>query len=195
MSASPTQSGTPSGYRPARPDKRRRNRATVIAVIAAVGAAGLFLATALLTSGGDTEVRLGDDEFEVGEVDALAERIESDGPLLFQDLLIGGTRDIYVNHIGSDEDVGWVAFEARVPGSPRECTVVWDEAAVVFTDPCAHETFPQDGGDLPHYPTRVTDDGVLIVDLTPGGRPGQGPSTTTTSTTILVTGRSTTTAP
>jgi hypothetical protein len=165
----------------------------VIGVIAAVVAGGLFLALALLTSGSDTKVRLGDDEFEVGKVDALARRIERDGPLLFQDLLVGGTRDIYVSHIGTDEDVGWVAFEARGPGTDRTCTLVWDNAKKVFTDPCTNETIAADGGDLPHYPTRITDAGVLIVDLTPGGLPGQGPSTTSTSTTILVTGRPTTT--
>ena len=165
----------------------------VIGVIVAVVAVAMFVALAVLTSGGETKVRLGDDEFEVGKVDALAPRIERDGPLLFQDLLIGGTRDIYVNHIGADDETGWVAFEARVPGSDRSCTLVWDNAQQAFTDPCTIETVPPDGGDLPHYPTRVTDDGVLIVDLTPGGVPGQGPSTTTTSTTILVTGRLTTT--
>ncbi len=60
--------------------------------------------------------------------------------------------------------------------------------------PCTDETFPPDGGDLPHYPTRVTDDGALIVDLTPQGVPGQGSTTTgSSSSSILVTGLSTTT--
>jgi hypothetical protein len=186
-------SGTQSEYHPARPDKRRRSRGVVLAIVAATVAAGLFLAAALLTSRGGTEVRLGDNEFSVGEAKALAKRIDRDGPLLFQDLLIGGTRDIYVNHIGSDDRIGWVAFDARVPGSPRTCTLVWTADQHVFTDPCTHTTVPPDGGDLPHYPTRVTDDGTLIVDLTPGGLPGQGLSTTTTATTILITGRSTTT--
>jgi hypothetical protein len=186
-------SGTQSEYRPARPDKRRRSRGVVLAIVAATVAAGLFLAAALLTSRGGTEVRLGDNEFNVGDVKALAKRIDRDGPLLFQDLLIGGTRDIYVNHVGSDERVGWVAFNARVPGSPRTCTLVWTAGQQVFTDPCTHATVPPDGGDLPHYPTRVTDDGTLIVDLTPGGLPGQGLSTPTTATTILVTRGSTTT--
>jgi hypothetical protein len=69
---------------------------------------------------------------------------------------------------------------------------VWDAVAGAFTDPCTNATVPADGDDLPHYPTRVTD-GVLVIDLSPGGLPGQGPSTTSTSTTILVTGRLTTT--
>ena len=192
MSASGTQSGTPSEYHPARPDKRRRSRALVIAAVGVVIAAALFFAAALLTSGGDTKVRLGDNDFKVGKVGALATRVARDGPLLFQDLLIGGTRDIYVNHLGSDDDLGWVTFEARVPGSPRECTLVWDAGAGAFTDPCTKATVAADGDDLPHYPTRVTD-GVLVIDLSPRGLPGQGPSTTSTSTTILVTGRVTTT--
>ena len=33
------------------------------------------------------------------------------------------------------------------------------------------------------------DNGVVIIDLSPGGLPGQGPSTTSASTTVLVTGR------
>jgi hypothetical protein len=164
----------------------------VIAVVGVIVAAAVFFSAALLTSGGDTKVRLGDDDFKVGKVGALATRVERDGPLLFQDLLIGGTRDIYVNHLGSNDDIGWVAFEARVPGSPRECTLVWSTDAGTFTDPCTKATVPADGDELPHYPTQVSD-GVLVIDLSPGGLPGQGSSTTSASTTILVTGRLTTT--
>jgi hypothetical protein len=188
VSASGTQSSTPSSYHPARPDKRRRNRALIIAVIGVIVAGALFLAAAFLTGNGATKVRLGDNEFKVGEVAPLATRIKRDGPLLFQDLLIGGTRDIYVNHLGTDDNLGWVAFNARVPGSPRSCTLVWVASAGSFTDPCTKATVRADGGDLPHYPTRVTD-GTLIVNLSPAGLPGQGPSTTSPSTTILVTGR------
>ena len=138
---------------------------------------------------------MGDDEFEVGEAVTLAARIEADGaPLLFQDLLVGGSRDIYVNHVGGDPEIGWVAFDARVPGSGRECTLEWDAEHALFVDPCTEDTFPADGGDLPHYPIRVTDDGLLIVDLTPQGVPGQGSTTTgSSSSSILVTGLSTTT--
>jgi len=167
----------------------------ILAVIAGVVGIAALVGVALLTSSGSTEVRLGDDEFEVGEAATLAARIEADGaPLLFQDLLVGGSRDIYVHHVGNDADIGWVAFDARVPGSARECTLEWDGARDLFFDPCTDETFPPDGGELPHYPTRVTDDGALIVDLTPQGLPGQGSTTTgSPSSSILVTGLSTTT--
>ncbi len=167
----------------------------ILAVIAGVVGIAALVGVALLTSSGSTEVRLGDDEFEVGEAATLAARIEADGaPLLFQDLLVGGSRDIYVHHVGNDADIGWVAFDARVPGSARECTLEWDSTRDLFVDPCTDETFPPDGGELPHYPTRVTDDGAVIVDLTPQGLPGQGSTTTgSSSSSILVTGLSTTT--
>jgi hypothetical protein len=167
----------------------------ILAVIAIVLGVGALVGIALLTSSGSTEVRLGDDEFEVGEAATLAALIDRDGaPLLFQDLLVGGSRDIYVNHVGDDAEIGWVAFDARLPGSGRECTLVWEVGREVFLDPCTDDTFPADGGDLPHYPIRVTDDGALVVDLTPQGVPGQGSTTTgSSSSSILVTGLSTTT--
>ena len=167
----------------------------ILAVIVIVVGVAALVGVAVLTSSGSTDVRLGDDEFEVGEAATLAARIEADGaPLLFQDLLVGGSRDIYVNHVGDDAEIGWVAFDARAPGSARECTLEWDGAREVFVDPCTDDEFPADGGDLPHYPIRVTDEGALIVDLTPQGVPGQGSTTTgSSSSSILVTGLSTTT--
>ena len=188
-------SGTQSEYRPARPLPGKGRRALILGVIAVALGIGALVGMALLTSSGSTEVRLGDDEFEVGEAATLAARIESDGaPLLFQDLLVGGSRDIYVNHVGDDPEIGWVAFDARVPGSERQCTLEWDGGRDLFVDPCTDDTFPADGGDLPHYPIRVTDDGLVIVDLTPQGVPGQGSTTTgSSSSSILVTGLSTTT--
>jgi hypothetical protein len=167
----------------------------ILAVIAVVVGVAALVGVALLTSSGSTKVRLGDDEFEVGEAATLAARIDADdAPLLFQDLLVGGSRDIYVHHVGVNAEVGWVAFDARVPGTARECTLEWDGARDLFVDPCTDETFPPDGGGLPHYPIRVTDDGALIVDLTPQGAPGQGTTTSgSSSSSILVTGLSTTT--
>lgn len=187
-------SGTQSEYHPSRPDKRRRNRGILIAAIGAVVAALVFVGLAFATSNGDTKVRLGDDVFEVGEAKTLARRIDTGGPLLFQDLLVGGTRDIYVNHLGTNDKIGWVAFDARLPNSARACTLVWNPANREFDDPCTHATVPADGGELPHYPTKVTDEGLVVVDLTPGGLPGQGATTTGTSSTILITGQTTTTA-
>ena len=80
------------------------------------------------------------------------------------------------------------------PGALAKRTLEWDSARELFVDPCTDETFASDGGALSHYPTRVTDDGALIVDLTPQGVPGQGSTTTgSPSSSILVTGLSTTT--
>ena len=51
----------------------------ILAVIAIVVGVAALVGVALLTSSGSTEVRLGDDEFEVGEAATLAARIEADG--------------------------------------------------------------------------------------------------------------------
>ena len=122
--------GTQSGYRPVRPPPGKGRRSVILAVIAIVVGVAALVGVALLTSSGSTEVRLGDDEFEVGEAATLAARIEADGaPLLFPDLLVGGSRDIDVNHVGTNAEFGWVAFDARVPASARECTLAWDAVA------------------------------------------------------------------
>ena len=95
-------SGTQSEYRPARPLPGKGRRSVILAVIAGVVGIAALVGVALLTSSGSTEVRLGDDQFEVGEAATLADTVEANGaPLLFQDLLVGDSRDIYVHHVGN----------------------------------------------------------------------------------------------
>ncbi len=160
-------------------------RTTVRALGAGAGVLigiGVFVSVANLAGSGDVDVRLGDDEFVVGPTEQLAAAIERDEtPLLFQDLLVGGQRDIWVHHLGDDADAGWVAFDARLEGQPRTCTLEWVAADGAFVDPCDGTAVPADGGDQPSYPTRIDDDGVLIVDLTPEGQPGRGTTTSTTA--------------
>jgi len=124
------------------------------------------------------DVRLGDDEFEVGSTRRLAETVAGSGPLLFADLLVGGDRDLRISHLGTDPDVGWYAFDARRPGTERRCNLEWQRVEQQFIDPCTGEVVPADGGDLQQYPLRVTEDGILVVDLTPEGEPGRGTTTT-----------------
>jgi hypothetical protein len=132
----------------------------------------------------DTNIRLGDTVFNAGKATDRARSIEKGGaPLFFQDLLLSGNRDIYVNHLSVKSDEGWVAFAARVPGSDRKCTLVFPPGASAFTDPCTKQTWPADGTGLPQYPVTVTATGQLQVDLSPGGDPGRGTSTTVPTTT------------
>ncbi|MBK9179558.1 MAG: hypothetical protein IPM45_08290 [Acidimicrobiales bacterium] len=160
-------------------------RTTVRALGAGAGVLigiGVFVSVANLAGSGDVDVRLGDDEFVVGPAEQLAAAIERDDrPLLFQDLLVGGQRDIWVQHLAADPDAGWVAFDARLAGQPRSCTLEWVADDGRFVDPCDGTVVPADGGDQPGYPTRVDDDGLLVVDLTPEGRPGRGTTTSTTA--------------
>lgn len=102
-------------------------------------------------------------EFSVGSTDRLAAEIDDRGPFLLPDASPAHQRDLYIQHLGKDLDLGWWALGALAPGqTDRECFVVWtgDE----FEDPCTGKTYPPDGDGLTKYANRVTD-GTLYVDL------------------------------
>jgi hypothetical protein len=118
----------------------------------------------------DLNLQIGDSVFDVGKADKRAASIAADGaPFFFQDLLTGGTRDIYVLHSGADPATGWRAVAARPPGSPRRCTLVFPRGGSAFSDPCTHRSYPADGTGLPSYRVVVTVSGTVQVDL---NRPG-----------------------
>ncbi|MGE0880857.1 MAG: hypothetical protein AB7L13_03690 [Acidimicrobiia bacterium] len=166
-----------------RPGRRPGGRrSTIFAVASLVLGLALVAAVVRLSSSGKVEVRLGADTYNAGKAVNLARSIDRDGPALYQDLLIGGRRDLMVNHVGADEFAGWYAFEARVPGSDRTCTLVWTSSKE-FVDPCTGTRYPATGEGLPQYPVEVTDNGRVVVDLTPGGIPGGGTTTTPAPTT------------
>jgi hypothetical protein len=150
----------------------------IFLIVLGICIAGAVLAIA--SNDPDVEVNLGDDEFELEDVDGAAERIAEDGPDIFPDPT-GGNRPIMVNHLGDDPETGWVAVLAIAPDT-ESCLVQWDADDEVFRD-CEGETYPPDGEGLEQFPTRVEGDS-LYVDL------GRGPSNdpTTTTTTVLVTG-------
>ena len=137
----------------------------VTAIGAVLAAALLFaiVAQAMTTNtgsgrdGGETPTT----QFDVGPAEQRAAAVARDGPLLFPDPR-GGSRDIYVQHLG---DKDWVAFEARASGAPRRCVLRWEQPARHFVDPCDGRTFPADGSGLVTFPARVDDDDRVIVDL------------------------------
>ena len=120
----------------------------------------LFLLVLALTGPRSTE-QSARATFKVGSAERLARTVAREGPLLFQDLL-DRSRDIYVNHLGAED---WRAFEAHAPGAPRRCTLEWRPESREFVEPCDGRRFPADGTGLRSYPTRVDEDGLLIVDL------------------------------
>jgi hypothetical protein len=177
---------------PVQPRKQRNPRSLVLAVggllLGVVLILTLFLvALPKLTESGKIEVKLGSDTFALGNARVKAPLIAQDGPFLFSDPGTG-QRDIFVQHIGDDPVKGWSAFDARRPGTTRECTLQFDNTAKVFTDPCDHTTIPADGAGLPHYVVVISDDDQITVDLK---NATGGTSTTTVVTTppssVLVT--------
>lgn len=142
-------------------------RAVVVGILGIALGIGLVVLMARLADSGSVDVQLGDDVFEAGDAENIAAEIDENGPILFGDAGTG-TRDIIVHHLSDDPLEGWVAFDARRPGSDRECALEWQQTARVFTDPCDDTVvIDADGGDLPHYEVVVTDDGDLEVEINP----------------------------
>jgi hypothetical protein len=131
----------------------------IFAVVLAICVAGAVLAIA--ANDPDVEVNLGDDEFEIENLEARAATVADDGPLVFPDPT-GGSRPILVNHTGDEPDEGWVALLAIAPGTDA-CIVDWDDDDQVFRD-CEGTAYPPDGEGLDGFATRVEDD-TLYIDL------------------------------
>jgi hypothetical protein len=152
------------------PVERRSSSATTTAVL--IGLAGVVaglglvvLMVNLASRGSETfEVRLGDDRFAAGGVERRADSIERGGPILFSDVA-GGSRDIILQHIGTEPDEGWFAFSAQPVGKPRDCFLQWQAEVRTFED-CDGVRYPADGDDpaLTQYPVSI-EDGDLFVDL------------------------------
>lgn len=122
------------------------------------------------TGGGVLDVKLGDETFEAGDPDKMAEAIDRDGPILYQALV--GNRDIYVQHISETNSAndGWYAFDAVRPGQPRNCFLIWSDTRLLFEDSCDEsQTVDEFGSSQPSYPVRIDND-LLYVDLNAAGR-------------------------
>lgn len=140
-------------------------KALLVAGVGVVAALGIAWFVAQAASRGDVEIRLGDDRFDAGQVESIAEAIDKeDGlPVLVPDL-VGGQRNLFVQHLSDDEDEGWVAFGAFDPDDPS-CAVQIDREAKVLVNACDESvTYPLDGTGLRYYPTTV-EDGRIYVDI------------------------------
>jgi hypothetical protein len=166
---------------PVRESKGRNPRSLVLAIGGV--ALGLLLIVLLfivaipsLTESGKVKVKLGTDTFDAGSAEARAESIAAHGPVIYPDVS-GGTRDIYLQHIGDDPNQGWYAFETRRPGQGRDCPLEWHSDQVQFVDVCDGTVIPANGTGLLSYPVVVTENGNLVIDLNPGD--GQDITSTT----------------
>ncbi len=161
-------SAPPSRDRRVVPVARSQGHAGKALVVAGVGvllAVAIAFVVANLASNGDVEVNLGDDEYNAGQVENLAPRLERDGglPFLYQDL-VGGDRNLFVQHRGDDPTRGWTAFGAFDPRDPS-CLVSIDRERAVLVNDCDETvTYPLDGTGLRFFDTYV-EDGRLYVRL------------------------------
>lgn len=137
--------------------------------VAAVAAAVGFLALVLwFTDRGDIEIALGDDVFEAGRVDIIAEEIREGGPIKYGDLN-GGRQNIILQHLGNDDELGWYAFDLIRPGQPDECQLDWDSEDSVFRDACDPSVeIPATGFGQPEYPIEI-EEGRISIDFRAAG--------------------------
>ncbi len=132
-----------------------------------IGAAGVLVAIVLIVAtlaaanSGGVEVRIGDDDFDAGHAESRAESVASDGPILFSDVS-GGERDIILQHLGEDAQVGWLAFDAQAAGASRDCFVEWDAGQEMFIDSCDGTVYPADGAGLANYGGTVMEGNVVV---------------------------------
>lgn len=149
------------------PVEQRDPRQTVKAVtlgIAAVGAAvGFLLLVLWFTDRGAIEIGLGDDTFEAGRIDVIAEEIRENGPIRFADL-IGGQQNIILQHLGNDDAEGWFAFDLIRPGQPPECQLEWNGDRQAFFDSCDDTEIPPTGFGQPSYPVEI-EEGRISIDF------------------------------
>lgn len=148
------------------------------ALFAGLGAVAVAIGLLLLVlwiagEGGNVEVRIGDDVFNAGDVERISAEIDERGPILYSDVA-GGSRDIILQHVGDDPESGWLAFDAREPGSPRDCFLRWEPADRTFRATCDESVvFDERGTGLPQYPVTV-EDGEVVVDISPDDEETEG---------------------
>jgi hypothetical protein len=148
-------------------------RALLIALGGLVLTLGVAYGLSVLENRGKVDVKLGDDTFHGLSASSMADEIAARGPFLVADASAGGRRDIVLQHLSRSAEQGWLAIAARPPGTPRNCTIQWQEEEKVFklldehrkvSGPCDGRTFPADGGDLGRFPVTVRD-GKLDIDI------------------------------
>lgn len=152
-------------------------RALVLALAAvAVAVGALYGASVLMTNRHNAKVHEGEvgGVVTIGKVTQLARHINgNDTPTFYPDTSGNHLRDLYVQHVGTDPDRGWIVFAAQVPEEEDGCVWQWQRAQNRFRATCDHgKTLSADAAGVPHYPVKV-DHGKLKVDLR--GRPGQAP--------------------
>jgi hypothetical protein len=132
----------------------------VVAAVLGVVVAGVMLWVATVyVSHGNGKGQLA----PTGSFTVRTAAIRDEVPFLLPDASPAHRRDLYIQHIGSSDLTGWLAFSAYAPGqTKRECHLRWTGRS--FREPCTGEVFPADGRGLTAYRTSVRN-GRLTVEL------------------------------
>jgi hypothetical protein len=148
---------------------------------------GIAVLTTHQAESGGTKIKIGDELFDLGLAESRAGEIARRGPVLYPDLLVGGQRYLWVQHLGDDPLSKWFAFEAAAPGAPLSCATQWDPAPAQFVDPCTGTRFPANGAGLTQYRVNITGDDHVVVNLKePKTTPAPTSTAPSTSTTTML---------
>jgi hypothetical protein len=139
-------------------------RSAVVVGVSGVLAACLLIGFVLwATSSGKAEFQAGDTEFRNIDASEIAEEIAERGPITWANPG-NEARPIWLQHLGTEDETGWFAFDARVPGRSG-CFAVWDDDTALFIADCDETlTFLADGHGLDQFPV-IVEDGEVIVDI------------------------------
>ncbi len=112
----------------------------VVPVVAGLGFFALLFvalwgAAALISRNPERITNLGDNIFEVGSVQRVAESVDANGPILYPDLRDpDGTRSIVLDHEGNQPAIGWRVFYAWPADRDSTCIAKQVEGTDSFTD-------------------------------------------------------------
>jgi hypothetical protein len=160
----------------ARPRRRPGTTLVTAAAAAVIGAVILAVTLIELSSSGTVKSQLGSPTFLAGYSRLYAPQVAEFGPILLPDPY-GKSRSVFLQHLGPDRKLGWVAIQAVPPGEAPTCLVRWDQVATVFRDRCADRTWPADGTGLTRYPATVLPSDRISIDL----RTALAPASTVTT--------------
>ena len=168
------------------PVDQSRNHVGRAAAVALVGifvlVVGLGLVTVMIGDKDSADVRLGDQTFQGGSAQRLADEIDDRGPIFYGDVSGNKDRDIILQHLGDDPETGWYAFRAAPVDKDRSCTWQWVPNEDLFRAKCDKSlTAPADGEGLQQFKVTVKD-GRLDVDLNADARDATTTTTTTSPT-------------
>ena len=106
-----------------------------IALIALIMVATWGIAAYISRGGAESTERLAPVTFRVGAVEALAESIDSDGPLIFPGLdTTSGERTLVLDHGEGDPTAGWRVYWAYRHGGDPSCAVEQVRGRAEFVD-------------------------------------------------------------